>query len=490
MPAPIISPNQKFYGVAGSPLADTAVLLSGGTVTWSASGLPAGISINATTGVLSGTPLAATNNLQATLTATNADGSDSEIVLFLIEWPNPISVVRLRKNQFSSSAPFNDITLSGGYHRYARWRKTGRIPAGINWEGTGQGLRFWGTPSEAGTFIADFDGPYPPNFTSPHTVGGSNGDSVDCTNSYPIARGKVDSIEVQRFQVRFEVTEAVVANPTIDGVQFFGPRTYGEALSAVLRGKLARRNAWGTNKRCIGVRPPTKIVAASSETPDLTLPLNGSHVVWHYDSPLTTLDAQGATAYPIKNTQLTEDDIVAVDWLVSDASMTFPRESILNTTAVQRQVIIPETSSQYATFNGTAIDGKKWKTIAQADIPLSQNSRFFGEFILDADFVGDIEVVFWTSIEGRFSTVPLASFGLKILFGIMEQAISAYRSANPSATPSYDLAFTPNSPGGGVLMTTIERPEGKHGVYNLSCGSMPDGRALGHLAIFARSIES
>ena len=489
MPAPIISPNQKFYGVAGSPLVDTAVLLSGGTVTWSASGLPAGISINATTGALSGTPLAATNNLQATLTATNADGSDSEIVLFLIEWPNPISVVRLRKNQFSTSAPFNDITLSGGYHRYARWRKTGRIPAGINWEGTGQGLRFWGTPSEAGTFIADFDGPYPPNFTSPHTVGGSNGDSVDCTNSYPIARGKVDSIDVQRFQVRFEVTEAVVANPTIDGVQFFGPRTYGEALSAVLRGKLARRNAWGTNKRCIGVRPPTKILAASSETPDLTLPLNGSHVVWHYNSPQTSVNAQGETAYPIQNTQLTEDDIVAGDWFVSDASMTFPRESILNTTAVQRQVIIPETSSQYATFNGTAIDGKKWKTIAQADIPLSQNSRFFGEFILDADFVGDLEVVFWTSIDGRFSTVPLASFGLKILFGIMEQAISTYRSANPSTTPSYDLSFTPNSPGGGVMINTLERPEGKHGVYNLSCGSMPDGRTLGHLAIFARSIE-
>jgi hypothetical protein len=398
-------------------------------------------------------------------------------------------VVRLRKNQFSTSAPFNDITLSGGYHRYARWRKTGSIPAGINWEGTGQGLRFWGTPSEAGTFIADFDGPYPPNFTSPHTVGGSNGDPRDCSNSYPIAVGTVGSVEVQRFQVQFVVTELSTPNVTIDGVQFFGFRTYGEAFSAILRGKLARRGAWGSDKRCIGVRPPTKILAASSETPDLTLPLNGSHVVWHYDSPLTTLDAQGATAYPIKNTQLTEDDIVAVDWVVSDASMAFPRENILDTTAVQRQVIIPETSSQYATFNGTAIDGKKWKTIAQADIPLSQNSRFFGEFILDADFVGDLEVVFWTSIDGRFSTVPLASFGLKILFGIMEQAISTYRSANPSTTPSYDLSFTPNSPGGGVLITTLERPEGKHGVYNLSCGSMPDGRALGHLAIFARSIE-
>jgi hypothetical protein len=213
-------------------------------------------------------------------------------------------------------------------------------------------------------------------------------------------------------------------------------------------------------------------------------------VVWHYDSPLTTLNAQGASAYPIQNTQLTEDDIVAVDWLVSDASMTFPAVSILNTAAAQRQFIIPETSSQYASFNGTAIDGKKWKAIAQADIPLYHNSRFFGEFILDANFVGDIEVMFWTSIDGMFSTVPLASFGLKIFYGIMEQAVSEYRSANPSTTPSYDLSFTPNSPAGGVLVSTIERPEGKRGVYNLSCDSMPDGRALGHLAIFARSIES
>ncbi|MFN6017442.1 MAG: Ig domain-containing protein [Verrucomicrobiota bacterium] len=489
MPAPISSPHQKFDGVAGSPLADTAVLLSGGTVTWSASGLPAGISINATTGALSGTPLAATNNLQATLTATNADGSDSEIVLFLIEWPNPISVVRLRKNQFSTSAPFNDITLSGGYHRYARWRKTGRIPAGINWEGTGQGLRFWGTPSEAGTFIADFDGPYPPNFTSPHTVGGSNGDPRDCSNSYPIAAGTVGSVEVQRFQVQFVVTELSAPNVTIDSVQFFGFRTYGEAFSAILRGKLARRGAWGSNKRCIGVRPPTKILAASSETPDLTLPLNGSHVVWHYDSPLTTLDAQGATAYPIKNTQLTEDDIVGVDWQITDANMAFPRENILDTASAQRQFVVPETSSQYATFIGTPIDGKKWKTIAQADIPLSQNSRFFGEFILDADFQGDLEVMLWTSIDGRFSTMPLVSFGLKMLFEIMEQGISDYRSPNPSIAPPYDLAFTQGNSSGGILKTTVEHPEGKHGIYNLTCASLPEGKWMAHLTIFAKSFE-
>ncbi|MFZ9755977.1 MAG: hypothetical protein ACO3DK_08095, partial [Bacteroidia bacterium] len=143
----------------------------------------------------------------------------------------------------------------------------------------------------------------------------------------------------------------------------------------------------------------------------------------------------------------------------------------------------------YATFIGTPIDGKKWKTIAQADIPLSQNSRFFGEFILDADFQGDLEVMFWTSIDGRFSTVPLASFGLKMLFEIMEQGISDYRSPSLSINPPYDLAFTQGSSSGGLLKTTVPHPEGKHGIYNLTCASLPDGKSMAHLTIFVKSFE-
>ena len=489
MAVPSISLNQKVYGVAGSPLSQ-AVQVTGGPVTWSASGLPAGISINATTGVISGVPLAATNNLQATLTATNADGTDSEIVLFLIEWPNPISVVRLRKDQFSTTTPYNDVTLSGGYHRYARWRKTGHIPAGINWEGSSQGLRFWGTPSEAGTFIADFDGPYPPNFTSPHTVGGSNGDPIDCSNSYPIALGAVDSVEVQRFQIEFIVTELSSPNVTIDGVQFFGFKTYGEAFSAVLQGKLARRGGWGSSKRCIGTRPPTKAISSSSTSEDLTLPISGSHVAWHYDSPLNTLDAQGTTAYPIKNNQLTENDIIEADWQISDANMIFPRETTLDTVSAQRQYVVPETSSQYATFIGTPIDGKKWKTIAQADIPLSRNANFFGEFMLDADFRGDLQVMYWTSSNGKFSTVPLALFGLKMFFGIMEQGLSSYRNASALTPPTYDLSFSSSSLSGGLLKTTLNHIEGRHGVFNLLCRSLPEGDSMAHLTIFAKSAES
>ena len=490
MPAPIISPNQKVYGVAGTSLSQTAQV-TGGPVTWSASGLPAGISIAPSTGVISGTPLAATNNLQATLTATNADGTDSEIILFLIEWPNPVSVVRLRKDQFSTSTPYNDVTLSGGYHRYARWRKTGRIPAGLNWEGTSQGLRFWGTPSEAGTFIADFDGPYPPNFTSPHTIGGSNGDPRDCSNSYPIAVGVVGSTEVQRFQIEFIVTELSSPNVTIDGVQFFGFRTYGEAFSAVLRGKLARRGGWGSSKRCIGIRPPTKAITSSADAHDLTLPADGSHIVWHFDSPLNALDAQGATAYPLKNNQLTESDIVGADWQVTDANLLYPREAILDTVSAQRQYVVPETSSQYATFNGTAIDGKKWKTIVNADIPLSTNGNFFGEFILEDDFKGELEVMFWTSSEGKFSTVPLALFGLKMFFGIMEQGFANYRAASALTPPPYDLSFSRESMGGGILKTTLSNIEGRYGVYNLLCRSLPEGsNSMAHLTIFAKSPES
>ncbi len=633
---PLIAANQIFYGTVNSSAAfiiQAANAPSDGSVTWGATPLPAGLTQNSATGVISGIPTSATNNLQVTVTASTTQGFHTQTVLVLIEWPQSASVVRLRKDQFSTTTPFNDVSLLGGYYVYGRWMKTGTIPGGLSWEGTSKGLRFWGTPTQAGTFIADFEGPYPPNFTSSWkpSVGASYGDPTDCSNTVAIAIGEVQEVVVRKFQIQFIVEELTGPNVTIDGVDFYGFRTYGEALSAVLRGKMVRRAAWGAVKRCLTMRSPTKQVDASSNphnftawsvwspgnpqvetaivtaaagittsgnaavivtatgmagspktisvpltatvhttasliaaaiavrlnadtgyaalftatssgdgvittgkasstdtasggsvtvypapianlniaiandtcagitaattssdttTGNLTVPVDVGHLVWHIDGPLNVLDPQGATAYPLRNEQLGEGDIVAADWQVSDNDLTYPREGILNTVSGQRQVIVPETSSQYATFNGVEIDGKGWKKIVDVDVPLSKNAKFFGEFFLADGFHGELEVMFWTSVDGTLSPYPLATFGLKMLFVPMETGFENYRNATPATPPPYDVQYLRGATGGGIFKTTIDHVEGRHGVYNLLCQSLSSGSgSIAHLTILAKSYE-
>ena len=82
----VTNPGNK-SGTVGSPIASFTLSASGGTApyTWSATGLPAGVTIGSSTGTVSGTPTAAgTYNVTVTATGSGGSGSGSTSFTFTI----------------------------------------------------------------------------------------------------------------------------------------------------------------------------------------------------------------------------------------------------------------------------------------------------------------------------------------------------------------------------------------------------------------------
>jgi hypothetical protein len=87
----------------------SAALAATGTapITWSATGLPAGLTINASTGVISGTPATAGTYNNVAITATNGTGSNSKTLL--------ITIAALSNNSYLSSLSISGVTLSPAF---------------------------------------------------------------------------------------------------------------------------------------------------------------------------------------------------------------------------------------------------------------------------------------------------------------------------------------------------------------------------------------
>ncbi|NBO35195.1 MAG: hypothetical protein EBU89_04595, partial [Actinobacteria bacterium] len=116
---------------------------SGYTSTWSATGLPAGFSIDAATGDITGSSTVEVSSRQVTITAQNYAGTDSKSFSFAVVQPIPVigtisAQTLTRGSVVSITAPSN----SGG--PVASWSATG-LPSGLTINsGTGA---ITGTPS-------------------------------------------------------------------------------------------------------------------------------------------------------------------------------------------------------------------------------------------------------------------------------------------------------------------------------------------------------
>ena len=134
-PSGVAFSGSPFTLTKGTAMTTATPSVSGGTVTsWSVSpALPAGLSLDNSTGAISGTPTAITSSANYTITATNAGGSDSTTVVIVVNDVPPSSILYSP----SSLSLTKDVTMtavtpqsSGG--TVTSWSVSPALPAGLS----------------------------------------------------------------------------------------------------------------------------------------------------------------------------------------------------------------------------------------------------------------------------------------------------------------------------------------------------------------------
>src|SRR4029079_8220650 len=136
---------------AGSPYSQTFTQTSGiGTITWSVTGtLPTGITLNTSTGVLSGTPTQ-TGSFPITVTATDANGCTGSRIVTLVIGCQTITVNPTTLPNGTAGAPYSQTFTQTSGIGTITWSVTGTLPAGITLD-SGTGV-LSGTPTQTGSF--------------------------------------------------------------------------------------------------------------------------------------------------------------------------------------------------------------------------------------------------------------------------------------------------------------------------------------------------
>jgi len=161
-----VSGSNPAKAVVGQSYSATPVTAAGGTApySWSATGLPAGLSITASNGTISGKPTTAGTS-SVTVTAKDAKGATASKTISLTVDPAPVAAVKVANQSFSGkvgTSQSSKLVASGGNGSYTWSVASGTVPAGLSLSSAGV---LSGTPTTAGTFT----------FTAKATSAGTSG---------------------------------------------------------------------------------------------------------------------------------------------------------------------------------------------------------------------------------------------------------------------------------------------------------------------------
>lgn len=150
--APVISTNSPLNGLTVGQVFTQQISASNTPTSWSATGLPAGVTINTSTGLISGTP-SGSGTGTATITATNAGGNSSKQFAWTVSAslaaPNITSATLPSLTQGS---PVNQSLSNAGGAAASVTIPTGSLPAGLSVSVVSGAVVLSGTPSASGAY--------------------------------------------------------------------------------------------------------------------------------------------------------------------------------------------------------------------------------------------------------------------------------------------------------------------------------------------------
>ncbi|MFC6645319.1 beta strand repeat-containing protein [Granulicella cerasi] len=171
--APVITTTTLATGVVGTAYNVTPASTGGtGTLTWSISSgtLPAGLSLNAATGAITGTPTTAGS---ATFTLALTDSAPTPVtavqtLTLTVNAQPPVVTPATLPSGITGTAYSQQLAYTGGGTGTATWAATGSLPPGISLSASGL---LSGTPTTTGTYT----------FSTAVTVGAQTSASVSFT---------------------------------------------------------------------------------------------------------------------------------------------------------------------------------------------------------------------------------------------------------------------------------------------------------------------
>jgi PKD repeat protein len=144
-PKPVITSPTSATGQVGVAFSYQITANNGPIISYSATGLPAGLNVNTSTGLISGTPTTA-GTYSVTISATNSSGTGSATLTLTIKPPPPVITSATTASGTVCSAFSYQITATNNPTSY----NATPLPAGLT-VNTSTGL-ISGTPTASGTF--------------------------------------------------------------------------------------------------------------------------------------------------------------------------------------------------------------------------------------------------------------------------------------------------------------------------------------------------